>query len=236
MKNKVWTVGKTNFKTIAPAYLITLAALLAMLTAMIINVAQASGGRDVSNQILISLGNTLYLLPVFAAIFIQGKNFRRFINLGAISADFLKGSLLCYVILAVIVSGINLVLYYTADRALVEAFGFLTAINFVEVFGWATNGLAVAFVQQFAFLMFIALFFHTFVLVQGSKIGLFVDIAIVAVICVFTPIEPLRNVEAGFFKLIIFEPNALLQIIICIGLGAVLYLLNKLILQKKPIG
>jgi hypothetical protein len=216
-----------------PAYIIILVSLLSLLAGDITNAILSANQAGYVNG-TISIGNVFFFLPLFSALFIQGRNYKRFMNLGANRSDFLNGSLLGYVLLAAAVSAVNLLFYYTYDHLAVTNFGFFMSVNLMEVFGWAGNGPAVAFLQQFAFLFFIAAAAHTFADLQGNKIGVIADIALIAIICVFTPIEPLRNVEAFFFKLIIFEPNALLQIIACLGLGAGIYLLNKPILRRKP--
>ncbi|MDR1566274.1 MAG: ATP-binding cassette domain-containing protein [Treponema sp.] len=61
------------------------------------------------------------------------------------------------------------------------------------------------------------------------------DGLIVAVIAVFTPIEPLRRAEAAFFHTILFQPNAFLQIVSCLALAVIIYLLNKPVLNHKKI-
>jgi hypothetical protein len=181
----------------------------------------------------VSWGNTLYGLVALCAIIIPARNYKRITNLGGRRADFIKGSFLYYLILAAVVSFTNIIIYYTYDRFMVEYLRFGESLNLVDAFGWSANGPFAAFLQQFAFLFGLACFLHVFTTMQGTKLGLVFDIAILTIICVFTPIEPLRLVEIWFFNLTIFQPNAGLQILACLVFGCAFYLLGKPILARK---
>jgi len=195
---------------------------------------------DHSNSSMISVGNYLWLLPFFAGIFIAGKNFRRVINLGGKRRHFFWGSLAAHAVLACAVSLANVVIYYTLDRALIgmgifDPFLFGGIINLIEVFGWHVHGPVVAFLQQFAFLFFMATFMHTYAGIQGRWYGWVTSVAIVAIISVFTPIAPLRAALAWFFNLILTHDFAAVQILACLALGCAVYALNKPIFARKAI-
>jgi hypothetical protein len=102
-------------------------------------------------------------------------------------------------------------------------------------FGWHNNGVIVAFLRQFAFLFLLATFVHTLTAIQDKLYGWVTDVLIVAIISVFTTIAPLRASLVWFLNLIIFHPNAFLQIAACLILATAIYSLNKLILARKAI-
>ena len=56
-----------------------------------------------------------------------------------------------------------------------------------------------------------------------------------AVICVFTPIAPLRSVLAGFFGLIMLNGNALVHTAVCLMLSAALALAGLWVLKRKTL-
>jgi hypothetical protein len=70
---------------------------------------------------------------------------------------------------------------------------------------------------------------------QDKWYGWVADVLIVAIISVFTPIEPLRASLVWFFNLIIFHSNTFLQIAAYLILATAIYSLNKLILARKAI-
>jgi hypothetical protein len=234
MCKSIINIAKLNLKNISVPYWVTGITALLMLVQTIIDML------IINNNSEISIGCYLWLLPVMAAIFIPAKNFPRIINLGGKRGNFFWGSLMTYAILACIVSFANVVFNYAFDR-LFETSGnfeasFLGGIaNLIEVFGWTRYGPVVAFLQQFAFLFLFSVFVHTLTAAQDKWYGWAADVLIIAIISVFTPIKPLRDAEAWFFTLILFHPNALLQIAACMILSTVIYALNKPIFNRKAI-
>lgn len=65
--------------------------------------------------------------------------------------------------------------------------------------------------------------------------GWLTDAVLVAIICVFTPIAPLRAILNGFFQIIMFNSNAVLHIGICLFLGAALSLIGLAVLKRKTL-
>jgi hypothetical protein len=183
----------------------------------------------------VSFGNYLFLFIILGAIFIPAKNFRRMMNLGSKREDFFKGCFVTYLIMTAAVSLISVILYYTYDKFMVSAFYRGGTLDVLYWFGWLNNGVVVAFLRQFAFLFLFAVFVHTLVAAHDKWYGWVVDVLIIAIICVFTPIAPLRASLVWFFNLIIFHSNAFLQIAACLILAIAIYSLNKLILARKAI-
>jgi hypothetical protein len=234
MCKSIFNIAKLNLKNIDVPYLVTGITALLMVVQIIIDML------IINNNSEISIGCYLWLLPVMAAIFIPAKNFPRIINLGGKRDNFFWGSLMTYAILACVISLVNVLFNYAIDP-LIEMSGnfdasFLGGIaNLIEVYGWTRYGPVVAFLQQFAFLFLFSVFVHTLTAAQGKWYGWAADVLIVAIIAVFTPIKPLRDAEAWFFNLILFHPNALLQIAACMILSTGIYMLNKPIFSRKAI-
>ena len=81
-------------------------------------------------------------------------------------------------------------------------------INLMDVCQWTANGIVVAGLQQMFFLLLVMIFLHVLLSMQTHWYGWLTDAILVAIICVFTPIAPLRAVLAGFFQIIMINRNA----------------------------
>ena len=110
-----------------------------------------------------------------------------------------------------------------------------TVINLMDVCGWMENNVFFAFIQQAVFLLLSMVFLHVLLSMQPHWYGWLTDIILVAIICIFTPIAPLRGLLAGFFKVIMFNPNALLHIVVCMGLSAALSATGLAVLKRKTL-
>lgn len=61
------------------------------------------------------------------------------------------------------------------------------------------------------------------------------DVLLVGVICIFTPIAPLRSILSGFFGLVMINGNAVLHIALCLLLSAALAWGGLMVLRKKAL-
>ncbi|MDR3225073.1 MAG: hypothetical protein LBT52_02110 [Clostridiales Family XIII bacterium] len=234
--NRALAAAWINLKNAKPAFLTTYIVVAVMIAQTIVMfVLYAFGNTDALGGYDLSFGNFLYLLPVLFAIVVASRNFRKFIHLGGNRELFSKGCLIGYIILAAAVSLANCIIHATYDAAILNTGFFEGSINLLDVFGWSAHGVVVAFLRQFAFLFFVAAFTHTLSALQGSLAGWLANGALIAIICVFTPIAPLRAAEAAFFNLILTTPNALLQIVACLAIGAAIYRLSKPAFSRKAI-
>ncbi len=225
--NKAWTITKINFSHLKLVYIITGLAVLA-------------GGYNLFEFLtyeyrphieFVDCANYVYLAVILAAVFIPAVNFKRIMHLNGKRLGFYWGALLNYVMIAATASLLNIVLFELFQ----SLFGSkLVIYNLIEIFGWINHGVLLAFFQQFFFLLLLAVAIHTFTSMQTFRIGWAVDIAIIAVISVFTPIPMLRGALIWFFDTIIYQDVAV-QIISCIVLTAGLYALYLPILQRKTI-
>lgn len=231
MNNKPWAFTKLQLKNLKIAYFITALGLIQLF----IKIIAVNFGSNLSNQIEISGGCFLWLLILLAAIFIPGVNFKKFINLGGKREIFFWGSLMTYVLLCIIISFCNTIIFYTLDNIIISKNYFEGLVNLIQIFGWNQNGMIITFFQQFAFLLLAATAIHTLTAIQDKWYGWITDVAIIAFLTVFITISPLRQVLISFFILIVFHTNALMQIANCLILTCIIYSLNKPILSRKII-
>lgn len=187
---------------------------------------------NVSDNTSISEGNMLLLALILAAILIPAVNFKKIMHLNGKKTDFLVGSLLNYIVFSAVIAALNLFLLYTFDKAVSPV---LTLWNISDIFGWLNDGIAMAFLRQFAFYLLLGVSLHTLTAMQTFWWGWVVDLVIAAIISVFTPIEPLRKMLLDFFNTIIFNGNAIEHIVVCLALSAAIYALNIPILSRKKI-
>lgn len=180
----------------------------------------------------ISTGNYFALIILLAPIFFAGKHYRKLINIGAKKMDFFKGCLVNYVVYAIVVALIITVFEYVIDPFL---FGTdqKEILSFVSAFGWMNAGPFSCFLYQVGFYLFVSLFIHTLVLYQNMWIGWVADALIVAIISVFIPIAPLREILAAFFRATTLNPSYIVQFIIDVLLGIMLYISTLYNLAKK---
>lgn len=224
---KSFVVAKINLKQSKLSYLITAITCGAVVISLFVNFC--IGIEDNSS---VSVGNILFLCTILCAVFIPTLNFKKLMHLNVKKIDFFYGSFLNYILLSAILSALNLLIFFTIDKLLMLRTGIM---NLIEIFGWINNGIFLAFLQQFAFLLLTAVVIHTLTALQTSWVGWTVDLILVAIISVFTPIAPLRAYLVGFFNLIIFNSNAFAQIGICILLSILIYSINLPVLRNKRI-
>ena len=235
MINKSLVTAKINFRNIKLAYIITgitFATLLAQdIVYIILSLFNLYPG---ANSMSIGIGNYLWLLIILSPIFIPSRNFRKMMNLGGKRNNFFWGCAINYFIMSAVISLAGIIFYYTYEKFIMKYYAGGT-LNPIYWFGWADNGPAIAFIQQFAFLLLAAVLIHTLTAIQDKWYGWVTDVVIIAIISVFTPIAPLRSALVWFFNLIIFNSNAFFQIGSCLILAVAIYALNKIIFARKPI-
>lgn len=196
-----------------------------IVTALVVVCATSSGETVLSN------GNYTWLLAVFAPFFFVFYDFSKLMHLGASKRDYFAGCLIGYVLLAFCISMLNTLIHLIID----PAYPAQAVINMMDVCGWTENGIVAAGIQQMLFLLLVMLFLHVLLSMQAHWYGWLTDAILVAIICVFTPIAPLRAVLGEFFSLIMFNPNALLHIGVCLLLSAALSLGGIAVLKRKTL-
>lgn len=198
-----------------------------MITAVVALCATTSGGSAVA----LSNGNYTWLLAVLTPFFFVFYDFKKLIYLGASKKDFYFGALVSYGGLALLISLLN-----TGIHLLIDPLNHTqTVINLMGVCGWMENHVFFAFIQQAVFLLLSMVFLHVLLSMQPHWYGWLTDVILAAILCVFTPIAPLRGLLAGFFKVIMFNPNAPLHIVVCVGLSAALRAVGLAVLKRKTL-
>jgi len=221
-------VTKVNLKNNKLAWLITLLSLVGGLSNYLM-----SSSNGYQNPFF-SIGMYPWIFLVLYAVFTPAVNFKKFMNLNLKKTQYIKGNAIGYILIAFLLSAINVVAYMTFDAS-ISNLPNSGLINLLDVFGWAEHGLAVAFFQQFAFLLLLAVVIHSLATVQTFWYGIAIDIVIVAVIVIFIPIASLRSVLMDFMNLITFHSNAFIQIATCLLLAAVVYMLSIIAVRQKRI-
>ena len=228
MYKKAFAVAKLSLSQMRNVYFITGIVLILMFA----NFAVATAIRMEGNS-SVSGGNYFILLPILAAIFIPAQHMRKIFNLGAKRRDFFNGAAYTYIILSASAALIMVLFHYVIDRLM--GIVFYEVLDMMAAFGFIQRGPVVAFLQMFAFLTLFSAFIHTLTMIQDKWYGWVADVLIVAIISVFTPIAPLRAALVWFFNMILFHNNAAVQILFCLVLADLIYLLNKPILARKVI-
>ena len=196
-----------------------------ILTAAVVVCATSSGETVLSN------GNYTWLLAVMAPFFFVFYDFSKLMHLGASKKDYFIGCLISYGLLAFCISLVNTVIHLAID----PIYPAQAVINMMDVCRWTENGIFVAAIQQMLFLLLVMIFLHVLLSMQAHWYGWLTDAVLVAIICIFTPIAPLRSVLSGFFRLIMLNGNAILHIGICLLLSAALSLAGLVVLKRKTL-
>lgn len=198
-----------------------------IITAVVVLCATTSG----YSKIALSNGNYAWLLAVMTPFFFVFYDYTKLMHLGTSKKDYLLGCLAGYGLMAFAVSLAN-----TAIHVVIDPLNHTQAvINMMELCGWTKNGIFVAFLQQTVFLLLTMIFLHVLLSMQPYWYGWLTDGVLVAIICIFTPLAPLRHILAGFFKVIMFNSNAPLHIGVCLLLSVVLSLIGLTVLKRKTL-
>lgn len=196
-----------------------------VITALVLLCATSSG------EVVLSNGNYTWLLAGLTPFFFVFYDFTKLMYLGASKRNYFFGCLISYGILALCISLVNTVIHLLID----PVYSAQAVINLMDVCKWTENGIVIAGLQQMSFLLLVMIFLHVLLSMQTHWYGWLTDAVIVAIICVFTPIAPLRAVLAGFFQLIMLNSNAALHICICLLLSAALSLGGLVVLKRKTL-
>ncbi len=224
----VGAMTRVNFiKTTWIAYLVALLSFTSSFVQSFIRyfIAVEDGGQT-------SEGNSLIIVIIIAAVLIPSVNFYKLMHLNGKKTDFFWASITNYIVFAAAIALVNVLLFYTIDKMLKTS---VIIYDIIDVFGWSDNGVIFAFLRQFAFYLLLGVVLHTLTSIQTFWWGWVIDLVIVAIISVFTPIAPLRQLLVDFFNVIIFNPNPVVHIAVCLSLSAGIYSLNIPILSRKKI-
>ena len=184
-----------------------------------------------SGDIVLSNGNYTWLLAVLTPFFFVFYDFTKLMYLGASKKDYFLACLISYGFLAFCISLVNTVIHLLID----PLYSAQTVINMMDVCQWTKNGIIVAGLQQMFFLLLAMISLHLLLSMQPHWYGWLTDAILVAIICIFTPIAPLRKILAGFFQIIMFNGKAVLHIGICLLLSVALSFGGLVVLKRKTL-
>lgn len=196
-----------------------------ILTALVVLLATSSG------EVVLSNGNYTWLLAALTPFFFVFYDFKKLMHLGASKKDYYVGCLISYGFLAFCISLANTLIHLLID----PLYSARTVINLMDVCRWTENGIAMAGVQQMCFLLLVMVFLHVLLSMQAHWYGWLTDAVLVAIICIFTPIAPLRGILSGFFEIVMLNSNAILHIGVCLLLSAALSLGGLAVLKRKTL-
>ena len=196
-----------------------------LITALVVLCATSSG------DIVLSNGNYTWLLAVLTPFFFVYYDFIKLIHLGVNKRDYFFACLISYGFMAFSISLINTIIHLAID----PTYSAQVVINMMDVCKWTENGILVAGFQQMFFLLLIMIFLHVLLSMQSHWYGWFTDTVLVAILCIFIPIAPLRSVLSGFFQAVMLNSNAILHIFLCLLLSTALALVGLIVLKKKTL-
>lgn len=196
-----------------------------IITALVVLCATSSG------EVVLSNGNYTWLLAAMTPFFFVFYDYTKLMHLGASKRDYFIGCLISYGVLALGISLINSLIHLLID----PVYPAQAVINLMDVCNWTGNGIFIAGVQQMFFLLLVMVFLHVLLSMQPHWYGWLTDAILVAIICIFTPIAPLRSILAGFFQIVMLNGNAVLHISICLLLSAALSFAGLLVLKRKTL-
>ena len=190
-----------------------------------------SASLYVSTCLVGALTNYTWLLAVLTPFFFVFYDFAKLMHLGASKKDSYLGCLISYGVLALGISLVNTLIHLVIDTL----YPAQTVINLMDVCRWTENGIFAAALQQMFFLLLVMVFLHVLLSMQTHWYGWLTDVVLVAIVCVFTPIAPLRAILAGFFQVVMRNGNAVLHIGVCLLLSAALSFVGLAVLKRKTL-
>lgn len=196
-----------------------------ILTVLVMICATSSG------DVVLSNGNYTWLLAVLTPFFFVFYDFKKLMYLGASKKDYFFACLISYGLLALLISLVNTAIHLLID----PIYPAQTVINMMDVCKWTENGIIIAGLQQMFFLLLVMVFLHVLLSMQTHWYGWLTDAVLIAIICIFTPIAPLRAILSGFFQIIMLNNNAVLHISICLLLSAALSFGGLAVLKRKTL-
>ena len=196
-----------------------------IMTALVVICATSSG------EVVLSNGNYTWLLAAFTPFFFVFYDFTKLMHLGASKKHYYLGCLISYGFLAFCISLVNTVIRLLID----PIYPAKTVVNLMDVCKWTENGIVAAGFQQMCFLLLVMVFLHVLLSMQAHWYGWLTDAVLAAIICIFTPIAPLREILSGFFQIIMLNGNAILHIGVCLLLSAALSIVGLAVLKRKTL-
>lgn len=182
-----------------------------------------------SGNVVLSHGNFTWLLALLSPFFFVFHDFHKMLYVGTSKSDYFHGCIIGYIIISFLISSFNTIIYCLIDP--IHNGG--KVINIMDICNWTDNNILIAALQQMAFLLCLMIFLHMLLSMQDRWYGWLADLILIAIICIFTPIASLRVLLSGFFKLVMLNSKAFIQISLCLVLSTVSSCFTFLILGHK---
>lgn len=198
----------------------------------VIQVLQAGPDEYFERSYLLSSGNAWYPLLIVAPVLVATRHITKVMHLNAAKEDFLAGAVLLYALLAASVSAANHAFHYSLDQSWSQTF---QVVNLAETFGWTSNGPLISFLQQFAFLLLLALGVHCLASMQRSWVGWSVGPLLIALCSASLVLEPLVSARTWVAGFLVFHPSAAVQVSSCLIAVAVLYGISLAALRRREL-
>ncbi len=232
MSSKAWTVTRLCLANLGAAWATILLIFAVVTIPSVIQILQAGPDEYFEDSYLLSSGNALYPLLLVVPALVATRHVTKVMHLNAAKEVFLAGAVLLHGILAAGVSAANQAFHYSLDQAWSQTF---QVVNLAESFGWTSNGPLVSFVQQFAFLLLLAVGVHCLASMQRSWVGWSVDLLLIALLGASLVAEPVVSARARLADLLVLHSSAGVQVISCLFAVAVLYGVSLAVLRRREL-
>ena len=232
MNSKPLTVMRLCLANLTTAWAIVLAIFATVTIPSVIQIVQAGPNEYFERSYLLSSGNAWYPLLIIVPVIVATRHLTKVMHLNAAKETFLAGAVLVYAVLAACVSGANQVFHYSLDQSWSQTF---QVVNLAEVFGWAGNGPLVSFVQQFAFLILVAVGVHCLASIQRSWVGWAVDLLLIVLVGASLGVEPLVSFRLLVADLLVLHSSAIVQVGSCLVLATGLYRMSLTVLRRTEL-
>ena len=232
MNSKPWTVMRLCLVNLTAVWAIMLVAFAMVTIPSVIQVVQAGPDEYFEKSYLLSSGNAWYLLLIVAPVLVATRHVTKVMHLNAAKEVFLGGAVLLYALLAAGVSAANHAFHYSLDQSWSQTF---QVVNLAETFGWTSNGPLISLVQQFAYLLMVALGVHCLASVQKSWKGWSFDLLLVALFSASLVVDPLLSVRTWVVELLVLHSNAVVQVVSCLVAVVLLYAISLTVLRRQEL-
>ena len=229
---QTWTVTRLCLANLTTAWAILVVAFAVVTVPSVVQIMQAGEDEYFENSYLLSSGNALYLLLVVVPIVVATRHILQVMHLNAAKEVFLGGAAVLYALLAASVAATNYAFYRLLDQPWSQTF---QVVNVAEVFGWTGNGSVIAFLQQFVFLLVVALGVHCLASTQRTWSGWSAVLVLVVLFSASLAIEPLAVVRRWLLDLLILHDDAPVQIGACLVAITTLFVGGLVMLRRREL-
>lgn len=232
MSSKALTVARLCLSNLTATWAVMVFVFALVTIPSVIQIVQAGPNEYFERSYLLSSGNSLYAAIILVPAVIATRHVTKVMHLNASKEVFVAGAMGVYALLAACVAAANNAFYYSLDQSWSRTF---QVVNLAEIFGWTSHGPLVSFVQQFAFLFLFAIGVHCLAAMQRTHVGWAVDLVLVTLFGASLVAEPLTSMRVWVSDLLVVQSNAIVQIMACLAVAAVLYAATLTMLRRREL-